>query len=108
MKSLQSEIKAGLFRPSFASQYTFKKADYLKAKDRLRLGDLLLRIVPHDAPNFCHPCEPDEFEVVDLECQEKGYFSIPPGPSNPDYITGLIEAHFDSPALRLSQTLWMV
>lgn len=108
MKSFQSEVKQGQFRPRFESPYTVKKSERIAQKDRLRLGDLLLCVVPIGDEDFYTSPDIAEFEVVDLERIEKGFFSVPPGPSTPEYITGLIESHFDSPAVRLGQTLWAV
>ena len=47
MKSLQSEIKAALYRPTFDTPYTVKKEDRKSQKDYSRLGDLLIEAQHH-------------------------------------------------------------
>lgn len=108
MKTLQSEIKAALYRPTFDTPYAVKKEDRKSQKDYSRLGDLFIEVHHHTSPAFLDECRPGQFAVVDMEYQMKGRFEWPAGDKPAGYITKLIESHFDAPALRMSQTLWIV
>ena len=108
MKSLQSEVKQGQFRPSFCMPYTIPKSVMKKAGKPSRLGDLILCCIePHD-PEFLDQVGQGEFAVFDTVRIQKAYFQIPKEATTPDYITGLISQHFDSPAVRVTNNLWLV
>lgn len=97
------------FRPHFQSPYAAPRNKRGTVNGGLRLGDLLEVVTKIGEDQFYHPPGEGEFAVIDAFRREKAFFEIPTGAEkHPDKVTALIEAHFDSPAMRIEQRLWMV
>lgn len=107
--NLQPATKAGMFRPTLHSTYAVPRNAQHKVTDGLRLGDLLEVTAKVGEPLFYESADAQKFAVIDVFKREKGFFEAPKGSEgHPDMITALIEAHFDSPAMRIDARLWMV
>lgn len=108
--NLQSPAKYGFYRPTFTSPYTVPKNKRDKGAKGVRLGDCLLKTAPYGSAEWLlNATGEQEFEVIDALGRVKGFFEVPDqARGNPDVITAMIEAHFDSPAMRLGYRQWMV
>lgn len=102
--------RRGLVRPTFRSPYAVPKNKRDGSANGVRLGDCLEFVAPYGHPDWMKTASTEnEFEVIDAFKREKALFEVPPqARGNPDVITAMIEAHFDSPALRLGYRQWMV
>ncbi len=108
--NLQAPLKAGFYRPTLESPYAVPKNKRDAGAKGVRLGDCLELVAPYGTPDWMkNATGENEFEVIDAFRREKGFFEVPPqARGNPDVITAMIEAHFDSPAMRLGYRQWMV